>query len=137
MKETAQVKDMTAIETEKEHIRCSKLINAAFDEFLLGVFKRRKECEKHAKELVKQARQTYKGESYTIQFYPEQMDIECTPDSELGMELFENNPGAIISMKIDWDKLTPEQKVMFDRCIHFVSKEEHVKFAKTPKLVFE
>lgn len=137
MKETKKVEEMTQIEADKEHVKCTNLINELYDNYHIELHKRRAKCEKRIKELTLLQEKTFYGESATYKFYAEDLDIECTPDSVLGIELFKNNPGAIISMEIDWNKLTDEQKVMFDACVHFVKKKAHVKFAKAPKLVFE
>ena len=136
MKETKKVKDMTQIEADMEHVRCSKLIDGLYDNYHIELHKRRAECEKRIKELTLLQEKTFYGESATYMFYAEADEAVCMPTSELVMELFKNNPGAI-EIKIDKKKLTPDQLAMHDRCLHTVKKKAHVKFAKTPKLVFE
>lgn len=137
MKETKKVKDMTQIEADKEHVKCTDLINGLYDNYHIELHKRRVECEKRIKELTLLAGQTFYGESATYMFYDETLEIVCTPTSAFGMKLLKNNPGAITSMEVDWNKLTDEEKAEYDKCIHFVKKKAHVKFAKAPKLVFE
>jgi hypothetical protein len=136
MRETKKVKDMTQIEADAEHVRCSKLINELYDDLHIWLHKRRAECEKRVKELTLLQEETFYGESATYMFYAEADEAVCMPDSKLVMELFKNNPGAI-EIKIDKKKLTPEQLAMHDKCLHTVKKKAHVKFAKAPKLVFE
>lgn len=136
MKVIKKVKEMTQIEADAEHVRCSKLINELYDEFHIELHKRRAECEKRVKELTLLQEKTFYGESATYMYYAEADEAVCKPTSDLVMELFKNNPGSI-EIKIDRKKLTPEQQVKYDRCLHTVKKKAHVKFAKAPKLVFE
>lgn len=137
MRETKKVEDMTQIEADKEHVRCTKLINGLYDELHIELHKRRAKCEKRVKELTLLKEETFYGESATYMFYAETDEVVCIPDSKFGMELFKNNPGAITKMEVDWKLLTPEQKKMYDKCLHTVKKKAHVRFAKAPKLVFE
>ena len=137
MKERKLIKDMTIEEADKEHVWCSKLINGLYDEYHIELHKRRAKCEKRIKELTLLKEKTFYGESATYMFYDEALEIVCTPTSSFGMKLLKNNPDAIVSMEVDWNKLTDEEKAEYDKCVHFVKKKAHVKFAKTPKLVFE
>lgn len=137
MKETKKVEEMTQIEADKEHVKCTKLINGLYDEYHIELHKRRAKCEKRIKELTLLDGKTFYGESATYKFYDEGLEIECTPTSAFGIELLKNNPDAILNMEIDWSLLTDEQKAMYDKCIHFVKKKAHIKFAKTPKLIYE
>lgn len=136
MKERKLIKDMTIEEADKEHVWCSKLINGLYDEYHISLHKRREECADWIKQLVKGQEQTFYGESATYMFYAESDEAVCKPDSQLVMELLKNNPDAI-DIKVDRKKLTPEQQVMYDRCLHTVKKKAHVRFAKAPKLVYE